>query len=96
MENSAERPLFVPTFDTKRFAFGFLGLLGLAVAAVWSTWIAASTWKSVRGHGQESKLQVTGSAKKRIVSDTIEWSAVLSVTHMNRTVGYKADRKSVV
>lgn len=73
----------------------FVGILGLAAAAVWSTSIASSTWKTVRGHGQESRLQVTGSAKKRIISDTIDWQATLSVTSSDRTVAYKTLRSNV-
>jgi uncharacterized protein len=69
---------------------GFIGVLGLASAAVWSTHIAANTWQSVRGRAaQERTIEVTGSAKKRIESDTISWSATIEATDLDRTAAYK-------
>jgi uncharacterized protein len=71
-------------------SFGFIGVLGLAVAAVWSTSIAATTWKNVRGRTAEQRtIAVTGSAKKRITSDTIAWTANISANDADRTTAYK-------
>ncbi|MBP9085882.1 MAG: SIMPL domain-containing protein [Kofleriaceae bacterium] len=71
-------------------ALGFVGVLGLAVAAITSTSIAANTWKSVRGRvASQRTIEVTGSAKKRITSDTIAWSANISASDLDRTAAYK-------
>lgn len=66
-----------------------LGLLGIAVALVIATYLAASTWERVRVRPAARTIQVTGSAKKRIVSDLIEWSATLETTEKERNAGYK-------
>jgi uncharacterized protein len=80
----------------KVLALGFVGVLGLAAAAVWSTSIASNTWKSVRGRtAQERQIEVTGSAKKRIESDTISWTATVQATDMDRTAAYKKLRANV-
>ena len=71
-------------------ALGFVGVLGLAAAAIASTSIAANTWKSVRGRvAAQRQIEVTGSAKKRITSDTIAWSASISANDLDRTAAYK-------
>jgi hypothetical protein len=71
-------------------SLGFVGVLGLAAAAIASTSIAANTWKSVRGRvATQRTIEVTGSAKKRITSDTIAWSASISATDLDRTAAYK-------
>ncbi len=67
-----------------------IGLVAMAGAFVWSTWIAASTWKSVRVNPETRTIKVTGSAKKRIVSDLIQWEAVLEAHAPDRTAAYKA------
>lgn len=68
-----------------------VGILALAVAAVWSTSIAAGSWKSVRGQkDQQRTIKVTGSARKRIQSDLITWSTTLEARAADRTAAYKA------
>jgi hypothetical protein len=67
-----------------------LGLVALAGAIVWSTAITAGTWKSVRVKPEQRTIRVTGSAKKRIVSDLIQWDAVLEAHAPDRTAAYKA------
>lgn len=70
-----------------------LGAVAIAVAVVWSTSIAAGHWKSVRAKPEQRTIQVTGSAKKRIVSDLIEWSASLEAVAPDRTAAYKLLRE---
>jgi hypothetical protein len=66
------------------------GWLAIGIAAVVATWIAASTWERVRTRPPERTLQVTGSAKKRIVSDLIEWTGTVEVLDpTDRTAAYK-------
>src|SRR5947209_4066278 len=66
-----------------------IGLVALAGAMVWATAIAAGTWKSVRVKPEQRTIRITGSAKKRIVSDLIQWSAVLEAHASDRTAAYK-------
>ncbi|HSN24722.1 MAG TPA: SIMPL domain-containing protein, partial [Kofleriaceae bacterium] len=66
-----------------------IGIVALACAAVWSTSIAAGTWKSVRVKPEQRTIRVTGSAKKRIVSDLADWEATLEARASDRTAAYK-------
>ena len=66
-----------------------LGVIALACAAVWSTSIAAGTWKSVRVKPETRTIRVTGSAKKRIVSDLVVWETTLEARAPDRTTAYK-------
>lgn len=70
-----------------------LGMIALAGAFVWSTAIAANTWKSVRVKPEQRTIKVTGSAKKRIVSDLIEWTTTLESRAPDRTAAYKRLRE---
>jgi uncharacterized protein len=62
-------------------------VIGAAIVA--STWIAASSWERVKMKPADRVIEVTGSAKRRIVSDQIEWSAVVETTNMDRTQAYR-------
>lgn len=64
-------------------------MVALALAFVAATAIAAGTWKSVRDKPAERKIRITGSAKKRIKSDLIEWSATVDAHAADRTAAYK-------
>ena len=66
----------------------FGGWLAISIGIIISTAIAAQSWVGVRLHRARS-LDVTGSAKRRIVSDLIEWNATIQTED-------KEDRKSVV
>lgn len=66
-----------------------LGLIALAGALVWATSIASGTWKTVRARPVERDIRVTGSAKRRIVSDLIQWSATVDAHAADRTAAYK-------
>jgi len=75
----------VVTRDTGRAAAG----LFFGVAFVIATYVAASTWERVRTRPPERTIQVTGSAKKRIRSDQIGWSAEVAVQNQDRTIAYQ-------
>src|SRR5438067_12990433 len=66
-----------------------VGMVALALSLVAATAIAAGTWKSVRGKPADRKIRITGSAKKRIKSDLIEWSATGDAHAADRTAAYK-------
>jgi len=66
-----------------------LAAISIAVALVASTAIAAGTWRSVRIRPEVRTIDVTGSAKKRITSDWIEWSATIEATGPDRTAAYR-------
>jgi hypothetical protein len=66
------------------------GWIAIGVAAVVATWIASSTWERVRTRPPDRALQVTGSAKKRITSDLIEWTGLIVVDNpTDRTAAYR-------
>jgi hypothetical protein len=71
-----------------------VGLLTMAIALVTSTAIASGSWKSVRGKPAQRKLRVTGSARKRIISDLIEWSASVQSHGADRVTASKELRKA--
>jgi len=76
-----------------------VGLIALSIAAVWCVSIAAGTWKSVKVKPEIRTIKVVGSAKKRIVSDLIEWSTTIEARASDRTAAYKelrADREKTV
>src|SRR4051812_41575265 len=73
-----------------------LGWIAIGVAFVVATWVAASTWERVRTRPPDRSLQLTGSAKKRIVSDLIEWTGTIEVTDpSDRTASYRKLRGHV-
>ncbi|HKE17587.1 MAG TPA: SIMPL domain-containing protein [Kofleriaceae bacterium] len=67
-----------------------IGTVAIAIAVVAATTIAARSWERVRTKPRERDMKVTGSAKRRIVSDLIEWSAVVSAQNPDRTAAYRA------
>ncbi len=67
-----------------------IGTVAIAIAVVAATTIAARSWERVRTKPRERDIKVTGSAKRRIVSDLIEWSAVVSAQNPDRTAAYRA------
>jgi hypothetical protein len=66
-----------------------LGIIALAGALVWATSITAETWKGGHVRAAHRTIRVTGSAKKRIVSDLIQWEAVLEAHSSDRTAASK-------
>lgn len=67
-----------------------LAALALALGVVLATLIAAGTWKDVRKRPEKNNIRITGSARKRIVSDLIEWSATVEAKGAERTAAYVA------
>ena len=64
--------------------------IAVAVGLVLAVGIAAGTWKDVRKRPEKNNIRITGSARKRIVSDLIEWSAVIEAKATERTPAYMA------
>ncbi len=77
-------------------ANGVIGRLGAgsvliaSVAFLISTIVVARAWERIRTRPKAPTIEVTGSAKKRIVSDQIEWSASLETRNLDRTAAYRA------
>lgn len=63
--------------------------VALALAFFLSTVVAARSWVGVHLH-RDRTIQVTGSAKKRIVSDLIQWEATIATEAADRTAAYRA------
>lgn len=51
---------------------------------------AAGTWKDVRKRPEKNNIRITGSARKRIVSDLIEWCASVEAKAQESTLAYIA------
>jgi hypothetical protein len=71
-----------------------LGLIAIAIAAVVSTSTVMDTYRGIKVKPEKRTLKVIGSAKKRIVSDLIEWEAVVEARAPDRTAAYKLLRES--
>ena len=69
-------------------ARGQLGWFAMAAAVVVCTVLAGATVERLRARAVR-KIDVTGSAKKRIVSDLIEWRATVEVRATDRTDAYR-------
>ncbi|MBC8127251.1 MAG: SIMPL domain-containing protein [Gloeobacteraceae cyanobacterium ES-bin-144] len=67
-----------------------LGAVAISLGMVASTYIAASSWKDVRKRPDKNNIRITGSARKRIISDLIEWSARIEAQAPERTAAYIA------
>ena len=70
-----------------------VGMIALAIAAVMCTSIVMNTYRSIKIKPEKRTINVVGSAKKRIVSDLIEWEAVLEARAPDRTAAYKLLRE---
>lgn len=74
----------------------FLAAIAIAIAVIAATYIGASRWEHVRNKPKERSLKVTGSAKKRILSDLAEWSATITVVDNDRTAAYRSVHEQMV
>jgi hypothetical protein len=72
-----------------------LGLVALSLGLVASTAIASTTWRVVRSRPAQRRIRITGSAKKRITSDLIEWRAMVDAHAPDRTTASKQLRQEV-
>jgi uncharacterized protein len=92
MEMLSEKPVEAPA--VRRWpSTRPLGLIAFSAAVVWATSITASTVKAIKIKPEHRAIKVTGSAKKRIASDLIEWEAVLEAHATDRTQAYKLVRE---
>jgi len=66
-----------------------LAIVALAAAPPLSTYIATQSWERVKVRPVERTIKVTGSAKKRIVSDLIEWSATVTAEAKDKLAAYR-------
>jgi uncharacterized protein len=66
----------------------FLGWTAIALALVGSTWIAAHHWSRIKTY-RVDQIEVTGSARRRIVSDLIVWEASLTTRAADRFTAYR-------
>jgi hypothetical protein len=80
-DSSSQRPI-------RSISLPPLAALALALGLAGSTYIAATTWRDVRKKPEKNNIRITGSAKKRIVSDLIQWSATIEGTGKDRTAAY--------
>jgi len=62
-----------------------LAAMAIALGLVLSVLIAAGAWKDVRKRPEKNNIRITGSARKRLVSDLIEWSASVEAKAPERT-----------
>jgi hypothetical protein len=70
-----------------------LGWIALGLAGVAIAYLFTATWERVKTRPPARTLRVTGSAKKRIVSDLIEWTAFVETRDAtDRTAAYKTLR----
>jgi uncharacterized protein len=69
----------------------FLGLLALAVAAVWIAHVVAATIHDAR-HTRDT-ISITGSARKPITSDLVRWSLVVGATANTREAAARRLRR---
>jgi hypothetical protein len=66
-----------------------LAIVALAAAPPLSTYIATQSWERVKVRPVERSIRVTGSAKQRIVSDLIEWSASVRAEAKDKLTAYR-------
>ena len=83
-------PASQPQKTTRMTGLPPLAAFAIALGMVLSTLIAAGTWKDVRKQPDKNNIRITGSARKRIVSDLIEWSATVEAKAPERTAAYIA------
>ena len=82
-------PAYKPqTKNTRIAGLPPLAALAMALGMVFSVLIASGTWKEVRKRPDKNNIRITGSARKRIVSDLIQWSATVEAKAPERTAAY--------
>jgi hypothetical protein len=65
-----------------------LVLVPVAVAMIASSWIGARSWERVKTRTVRT-IEVTGSAKRRITSDLVEWQARIETRNADLTASYR-------
>lgn len=66
-----------------------IGSIAIAMSVVIAMFLATSTWERVKVRPETRTIEITGSAKRRIVSDLIEWTATIEATGDDRVTAYK-------
>jgi uncharacterized protein len=79
-----------PARPPRTVSLPFLSAVAVALGLAGSTYIAATSWKDVRKKPDKNNIKITGSARKRISSDLIQWSAGVEATAPERTAAYVA------
>ena len=79
-----------PIRPSRNVSLPFLSAVAVALGLAGSTYIAATSWKDVRKKPEKNNIRITGSARKRIVSDLIRWSASVEAQGADRTAAYVA------
>lgn len=91
-----KRQLFLAMNDSatpslsRKVSLPFFSAVAVALGLAGSTYIAATSWKDVRKKPDKNNIRITGSARKRISSDLIQWSAGVEATAPDRTAAYVA------
>lgn len=77
--------------SNRRFYIWIAGFLAPSLAFVFGVYQASNTWQTVRTSPKPKArtLKVSGSAKKRIISDLIQWKADIEFQATDRTVGFR-------
>ncbi|HEY4179066.1 MAG TPA: SIMPL domain-containing protein [Kofleriaceae bacterium] len=90
----SEKPAAEPTGPGLRlFDLRWLGLVALAIGGVVATNKVMNTYHDIKIRPEVRTINVVGSAKKRIVSDLIEWQGVVEARATDRTEAYKQLRE---
>lgn len=79
-----------PARPFRTVSLPFLSAVAVALGLAGSTYIAATSWKEVRKKPDKNNIRITGSARKRISSDLIQWCAGVEATAPERTAAYVA------
>jgi len=79
-----------PVRNSRKVSLPFLSAVAVALGLAGSTYIASTSWKDVRKKPEKNNIRITGSARKRIVSDLIQWSASVEAQGADRTAAYLA------
>ena len=64
-------------------------IVAAAAAPPLSTYIATRSYERIKARPVERNIRVTGSAKRRIVSDLIEWNATVTATAKDKLAAYR-------
>jgi len=88
VEMMSEKSVDPTSTNLVRWFMRPMGLIAIAIAAVLCTTTVMNTYKSIKIKPEKRTINVVGSAKKRIVSDLIEWEAVLEARAPDRTAAY--------
>ena len=95
MEMMSEKPVDPATSsNVLQWFMRPMGMVAIAIAAVMCTSIVMNTYRAIKIKPEKRTINVVGSAKKRIVSDLIEWEAVLEARAPDRTAAYKLLREN--